>query len=132
MYSNYHRHSYYSNIIVPDVVVSNEDYAIRAQELGHKLLSGVEHSWCGHYIESYELAKKYSLKFLFGTEAYFVKNRLEKDATNAHIILLAKNENGRRNINRIISEANETGFYYRARIDSDIMLGVLTPFRKLA
>lgn len=124
MYSNYHRHTYYSNIVVPDVVVSNEDYAIRAQELGHKLLSGVEHGWAGHYIEPFELAKKYDLKFLFGTEAYIVKDRLEKDNTNSHIILLAKNENGRRNINRILSEANQTGFYYRARIDMGLLLSL--------
>ena len=124
MYQNYHRHSYYSNVIVPDVVVSNEDYAIRATELGHGILSGVEHGYQGRYIESYELAKKYNLKFVFGTEAYIVKDRLEKDKTNAHIILLAKNENGRRNINRILSDANLTGFYYRPRIDLSLLLSL--------
>lgn len=120
-YQNYHRHSFYSNILVPDVVVSNEDFAIRAKELGHTILSGIEHGHQGRYIESYELAKKYDLKFLFGTEAYIVKNRLEKDATNSHIILLAKNENGRRNINRILSQANMDGYYYRPRIDLELL-----------
>lgn len=118
---NYHRHSSYSNVLVPDVVVSNEDFAIRAKELGHGILSGVEHGWQGRYIEGYELAKKYDLKFLFGTEAYIVKDRLEKDATNAHIILLAKNENGRQNINRILSEASLSGYYYRPRIDFSLL-----------
>jgi DNA polymerase III alpha subunit len=123
-YQNYHRHSYYSNVLVPDVVVSNEDFAIRAVELGHKILSGVEHGWCGRSIEGYELAKKHDLKFVFGTEAYIVKDRLEKDATNAHIIVLAKSELGRRKINNIMSEANITGFYYRPRIDLDLLLSL--------
>jgi len=124
IYQNYHRHSYYSNVIVPDCVVTNEDYAKRAVELGHSLISGVDHGWCGHYIDGYELSKKYNLKFVFGSEMYFVKNRLEKDRTNAHIILLAKNENGRQSINDIISEANLSGFYYHARLDLPLLLSL--------
>jgi DNA polymerase III alpha subunit len=111
----------YSNIITPDAVVTNEDYAKRATELGHKLLSTLEHGYCGRYIEGYDLADKYGLKFIAGTETYLVKNRLEKDRTNAHLILLAKNENGRQAINDIISEANISGYYYKARIDLPLL-----------
>lgn len=124
MYVNYHRHSFYSNIITPDSTVSNEDYAIRALELGHTLISSLEHGWSGRSIETFELAKTNKFKFLFGVESYFVKDRFEKDRTNAHLILLAKNESGRRNINRILSEANLTGYYYRARIDLDLLLSL--------
>jgi DNA polymerase III alpha subunit len=123
-YQNYHKHDYYSNVIVPDSPVSPEDYAKRAVELGHSILSSVQHGWQGRYIEHYELAKKYNLKYLFGTEAYIVKDRLEKDSTNAHIILLAKNENGRTNINRILSEASLSGFYYRPRIDLELLFSL--------
>jgi DNA polymerase III alpha subunit len=124
LYQNHHRHDYYTNVIVPDSPVSPEDYAKRAVELGHSILSSVQHGWTGRYIEHYELAKKYNLKFLFGVEAYIVKDRLEKDNTNAHIILLAKNENGRRGINRILSEANLTGYYYRPRIDMPLLFSL--------
>jgi len=123
-FQNYHRHDYYTNVVVPDSPVSPEDYAIRAKSLGHTILSCVQHGWAGRYIEHYELAKKYGLKFLFGAEVYFVKDRTEKDKTNAHIILLAKNENGRKSINRILSEANISGFYYRARIDTELLLSL--------
>jgi DNA polymerase III alpha subunit len=123
-YQNYHRHSYFSNIITPDSTVSNEDYAKRAVELGHGILSGVEHGWAGRYVEGYDLAEKYNLKFLFGLETYFVKDRLEKDKTNSHIILLAKNENGRQAINEIISEANLSGFYYKPRIDLPLLFSL--------
>lgn len=121
---NYHRHSSYSNIYTPDSAVMNEDYAKRAVELGHKIISSVEHGWQGYYYQTFELAKKYNLKFVFGAEAYWVKDRFEKDKTNCHIILLAKNENGRRAINEILSEANETGYYFRPRLDIDLLLSL--------
>ena len=121
---NYHRHSSYSNIYTPDSAVMNEDYAKRAVELGHKIISSVEHGWQGYYYQTFELAKKYNLKFVFGAEAYWVKDRFEKDKTNCHIILLAKNENGRRAINEILSEANETGYYFRPRLDIGLLLSL--------
>lgn len=119
---NYHRHTSYSNIYVADSTAVNEDYAKRAVELGHKVICSLEHGWAGYYFEAYELAKKYDLKFIFGCEAYWVKNRLEKDRTNGHIVLLAKNENGRRAINRIMSTANEDGYYFRPRVDLELLL----------
>lgn len=119
---NYHRHTSYSNIYIADSAAVNEDYAKRAVELGHKVISSVEHGWAGYYFEAYVLAKKYDLKFIFGTEAYWVKNRQEKDRTNCHIVLLAKNENGRRAINRIMSTANEDGYYFRPRVDLELLL----------
>lgn len=121
---NYHRHTSYSNIYVADSAAVNEDYAKRAVEFGHKVISSVEHGWQGYYFETYELAKKYDLKFIFGAEAYWVKNRLEKDRTNGHIIMLAKNENGRRAINSILSTANEDGYYFRPRVDVELLLSL--------
>lgn len=121
---NYHRHTSYSNIFIADSAAINEDYAKRAVELGHKILSSVEHGWQGYYYETFELAKKYGLKFVFGAEAYWVKNRHEKDRTNGHIILLAKNENGRRKINGILSDANEDGYYFRPRVDLELLLSL--------
>ncbi len=121
---NYHRHTSYSNIYIADSAAVNEDYAKRAVELGHKVISSVEHGWQGYYFETFELAKKYDLKFIFGAEAYWVKDRHEKDRTNGHIILLAKNENGRRAINSILSTANEDGYYFRPRVDTQLLLSL--------
>ena len=58
---NYHRHTSYSNIFVADSAAVNEDYAKRAVELGHKVISSVEHGWQGYYYETFELAQKYNL-----------------------------------------------------------------------
>lgn len=114
----------YTNVRVPDSVTRNEDYAKRAVELEHKIISTMEHGFQGRYIEGYELANKYNLKFLFGVEAYWVKNRLEKDNTNAHICIFAQNENGRQCINDILAEANISGFYYQPRIDLDLIFSL--------
>lgn len=121
---NYHRHSSYSNIYIADSAVMNEDYAKRAVEVGHKIISSVEHGWQGYYYQTFELAKKYNLKFVFGAEAYWVKDRFEKDKSNCHIIILAKNEKGRRAINETLSEANETGYYFRPRLDLELLLSL--------
>jgi len=123
-YQNFHKHCYYSNVITPDSPVAPVDYAKRAVELNQSILSSVNHGWVGRYIEYHELAKKYNLKYLFGCETYFVKDRFEKDNINAHMVLLAKNESGRRNLNRILSEASITGFYYRPRIDESLLFSL--------
>ena len=114
----------YTNTRVPDSIMTNEDYAIRAKELGHGIISTMEHGWQGRYIEGYELAEKYGLKFVFGTEAYWVKDRYEKDDSNCHICIFARNENGRQAINDILSEANITGFYKRPRIDIPLIMSL--------
>lgn len=123
-YCNYHTHSYYTNIRVPDSTVSPEDYAKRAVELGCGIISSCEHGYQGRYIEHYELAKKYDLKCLIAAEAYWVKDRFSDDKTNCHIILAAKNENGRRALNDALSEANITGFYYQPRLDKELILNL--------
>lgn len=120
-FQNYHKHTYYSNPYTPDCTVSPKEYAIRAKEVGAELLSSVEHGWCGNAWEYYKTAKENELKLLIGAEAYAVKDRHEADRTNAHICLLAKNENGRQALNDILSEANLTGFYAKPRVDMELL-----------
>lgn len=144
---NLHRHTSYSNVCIADSAATNEQYAKRAVELGHKVISSVEHGWQGYYYQCYELAQKYNLKFVFGAEAYWVKDRQKeyeeidpttgeplknkdgtikahKDNSNCHILILAKTEVGRRAINKILSEANETGYYFRPRVDLELLLSL--------
>lgn len=123
-YQNYHKHTYYTNPIVADSITSNEDYAKRAAELGHGVISIMEHGWQGRYIEGFELAQQYGLKFVSGVEAYWVKDRFEKDRSNCHIYIGAKNERGRRAMNDVMAEANITGFYIRPRLDIPLLLSL--------
>ena len=85
------------------------------------LFRSVEHGWQGKYHEYYESAQKYGLKFVFGTEAYWVMDRHSTDKSNCHIIILAKNEDGRQEINEILSTANEDGYYYKPRLDPELI-----------
>lgn len=124
IYQNYHRHSMFTNVRISDSVATPEDYAIRATQLGHGIISSAEHGWQGNYYEAVKVAKKYGLKPLIGAEAYWVRDRNEKDRTNSHIFLGAKNEAGRQAINDILSEANLTGFYGQPRIDIPLLLSL--------
>lgn len=105
-------------------MVTNEDYAKRAVELGHSVLSSCEHGNQGNYRECALLAEKYGLRWRYVSEAYFVKDRREKDNTNCHIILAAKTAKGVGDLNFVLSEANISGFYYRPRVDMELLLSL--------
>ena len=123
-FQNYHCHKYYTNVRISDSVTSPEEYAKRAVELGHGILSSVEHGFQGRYFETVDVAKQYGLKPLIGAEAYWVRDRFEKDRTNCHICVLAMNENGRLALNDALSEANITGFYGQPRLDIPLILSL--------
>ena len=123
-YVNYHKHSDYSNIKSLDCITKMTHYCERAKELGHTVLSTVEHGYQGNVFETNTLVKKNGLKMIVGVEAYYVPDRFEKDRRNFHMILIAKNTNGFKDINRIISEANVSGMYYKPRIDKQLLFSV--------
>ena len=125
-WENIHSHSHYSNIMTPDSVIKTEDLAKRAVAMGQKTISTVEHGYFGSIFDYYETAQEYDLKLIFGIEYYFVKDRFEKDRTNSHLLVVAKNEEGRREMTSIMSEANKTGFFYHPRIDEELLFS-LTP-----
>lgn len=120
-YYNYHKHSYYSNVSTYDCVVSYDEYCKRSKELGHEWLSSCEHGGVFAWIETYNKAKENKLKFIHGGEFYFVPNRFEENNANYHLILQAKTYNAMRELNYIMSEAYDTGFYYKARVDLELL-----------
>lgn len=119
---NYHSHSYFSNSSTPDSPTSMEDYAARIKELGGKCLYSMEHGWQGNFYANYDIAEKEGLVPIHGTEAYWVYDRHEQDRTNCHIIVHALNDEGRKEINYMLSIANEDGFYGHPRIDEELLL----------
>lgn len=122
-YNNYHKHDYYGNIKSLDVVVSPLEYIQRAKELdGDKaIFFSTNHGYQGNIYEYYTLCKEHGVKLIAGVEAYYVPDRLEKDRRNYHLIIIAKNKNGYKQINSIMSEANTTGFYYKPRVDDELI-----------
>lgn len=123
-YVNYHKHSCLTNVRMSDSATQLEAYAKRAVELGQTILSSCEHGWQGSQWETISLARKYNLKPLICAEAYWVKDRLEPDRTNCHIIIAAKTENGRQALNDVLSEANISGFYGQPRLDIPLILSL--------
>ena len=131
---NYHKHTNDSNVYTPDSTVSYIDYFNRALEVGSKCITTTEHGWCGNNFDIYLQLEKFNkklikegknpLKFVFGGEFYWVKDRSEKDKSNCHIIILARNENGRKKINKIMSQCNKDGYYYKPRLDLDLIMSL--------
>lgn len=127
---NYHKHSSLSNRYTKDSPLVPMDYWLELKaRYGETpcIYTTVEHGWAGNYFKQYDDLEKFNkkngtnIKFVFGCEAYWVKNRHENDRSNCHIILLARNDKGRRAINKIISIANKDGYYARPRIDLELI-----------
>ena len=125
-YHNYHKHDMFGNFRSLDCIVKPIEYINRAKELdGDKaIFFSTNHGYQGNIHEYYTLCKENNVKLIVGVEAYYVVDRLEKDKSNYHIVIIAKNEDGYKDINRIMSEANETGFYYKPRIDDKLLLSL--------
>ncbi|MCI7633939.1 MAG: PHP domain-containing protein [Mollicutes bacterium] len=123
-YENYHKHTHYSNITTLDVVVKPEDYMKRAKELGHKIYFTTEHGYNGNIYEALTLAEKYDLKVVSGMEAYYVPDRKGKDKSNYHLVLIALNTDGYKDLNYLLSESNVSGFYYKPRIDDELLFSI--------
>ncbi len=121
-FENYHKHTCESNHALADSAETYDKYVSRIKEFNSKCLFSGEHGWQGDHITTYELAQKVDLKYRHSCEAYWVKDRLEKDKTNCHMMIIAKTAKGRRRLNYILSIANLDGFYGRARIDLPLLL----------
>ena len=126
-YNNYHKHTHYSNIKTLDCISKPEDYIKRAVELGHTTYFTTEHGFQGNIYEAHTLCEQYGIKCIYGVEAYYVGDMYDKSSrSNYHLMLVAMNDNGRKEINKIMSLANTDGFYYKPRIDLKCLLS-LTP-----
>lgn len=102
-----------------------EDYIKRAIELGHTTYFTTEHGYQGNIYEAQTLCEKYGIKPIYGVEAYYVDDMNDKsNRDNYHIILIAMNRNGQKQVNKIMSLANTEGFYYKPRIDLSCLLSL--------
>ena len=121
---NYHCHKDFSNTSTPDCAESIENYAKRVHEFNAKCLFSGEHGSQGNQFQVYKVAESEKLKYIHSSEVYWVKNRLEKDRANCHMIIAAKNAEGRGDINFALSVANEDGYYYKPRIDLELLFNI--------
>ena len=127
---NYHKHTSLSNRYMKDSPILPIDYwnELKAR-YGDKscIYTTVEHGWAGNYFKQYDDLEKFNkkngtnIRWIYGAEAYWVKDRHEPDRSKCHIVLLARTDKGRKAINKILSIANKDGYYARPRIDLELI-----------
>lgn len=127
---NYHKHTSLSNKWLKDSPLLPIDYwnELKAR-YGDKscIYTTVEHGWAGNYFKQYDDLEKFNkkngtnIRWIYGAEAYWVKDRHKSDRSNCHIVLLARTDKGRKAINKILSIANKDGYYARPRIDLELI-----------
>lgn len=69
----------------------------------------------------YKACVKEGVLPILGQECYVVDNRKEKERKRKHVVLLAKNETGWKNLMKLSTLANQEGFYYRPRMDIELI-----------
>lgn len=115
MYSSLHNHTYYSLL---DGYGSPKEMLDRAKEIGLKAFAITEH---GNMYSSiyFDLIKKDypDIKMIYGCELYECEDITVKDKDNKyfHLICLIRNEQGRKDLNKVITKSNFEGFYFKPR-----------------
>lgn len=104
------------------------DYLIdKAKNLGMSTLAITDHGAMYGSFKYYLRAKKAGIKPIIGVETYLTRrSRLDKegkiDTDPYHLLLIAKNENGYRNLLKLVTVAHLEGFYYKPRIDWETLV----------
>jgi len=126
-----HVHSYYSEL---DGMASVKTLVDKAVKSGMKSMALTDHGVMYGIKEFFDYANKINkgvpeedhFKPILGVEAYCARRSLydktlEEDRSGWHLVLLAKNKKGYQNLCKIVSKSWVDGFYYRPRIDKDLL-----------
>jgi DNA polymerase-3 subunit alpha len=118
-----HVHTHYS---VLDGLTKVPALLDRVKELGMEACAITDHGTMSGAIEFYKAAKERDIKPIIGMETYVAARRhIDKEAgvdrNNYHLILLAQNFEGYQNLMRLSSIANLDGFYYKPRVDHELL-----------
>jgi DNA polymerase III subunit alpha len=122
-FTHLHVHSQYS---ILDGAASINGLVQKAKSEGMKALALTDHGTMLGIKEFHSACKKAGLKPILGCETYVASRSIEdktgkEDRSGDHLILLAKNLTGYRNLVKLISIANIEGFYYKPRIDKQLL-----------
>ncbi len=119
-FAHLHLHSQYSLL---DGAIRTKDLCKTVKERGMHTVAVTDHGNMFGAVQFYEEAKKWGVKPILGCEAYIADSTMEtrKDRKNYHIVLLAKNNIGFANLQRLVSFGYLRGFYYNPRIDRAVL-----------
>ena len=122
-FTHLHVHSHYSLL---DGLPKIDELVDYVKKLGMEAVALTDHGNIYGAVEFYQKAKKAGIKPIIGTELYLAPNRMTDkrpkiDDKSYHILILVKNETGYKNLVKLITKANLEGFYYKPRIDEELL-----------
>ncbi|KKR10432.1 MAG: polymerase III alpha subunit protein [Parcubacteria group bacterium GW2011_GWA2_39_18] len=122
-FTHLHVHSHYSLL---DGLPKIDALIKRVKELGMNSVALTDHGSMYGVIEFYQMAKKNGIKPIIGCEIYVAPRNLTDKQTGIddkrfHLILLAKNNQGYKDLVELVTKANLEGFYYKPRIDKKLL-----------
>ncbi len=122
MFTHLHVHTEYSLL---DGMCRIPQLVARAKELGMDSLALTDHGVMYGAIQFYLAAKEAGIKPIIGCEVYVAPDSRSShsagDKNNYHLVLLAKNKTGYQNLIQLTSKAHLDGFYYRPRVDNELL-----------
>lgn len=118
-----HTHSHYSLL---DGMNKIPELVSRAKDLGMSAIALTDHGSMYGAIEFYKECKKVGIKPIVGVEAYVARRtrhdkEADLDSKSYHLTLLARNNAGYKNLMKLVSRANLEGYYYRPRMDKELL-----------
>jgi DNA polymerase III subunit alpha len=123
MFTHLHVHTEYSLL---DGMCRIPQLVAKAKEMGLTSLAITDHGVMYGVIEFYQAAKEAGIKPIIGCEIYIApggrQSRIHGEKNNYHLILLAKNHTGYQNLIQLITKAHLEGFYYRPRVDKELLV----------
>ena len=104
-----------------------KEYVSRVKELGMNSAAITDHGVMYGVIDFYREAKKQGINPILGCEVYVAPNsRFDREITGGddryyHLVLLAENNTGYQNLMKIVSKGFVEGFYYKPRVDYEVL-----------
>ena len=123
-FTHLHTHTHYSLL---DGLTRIDELVARVKELGMDSVAITDHGVLYGAIEFYQKCKKAEIKPIIGMEAYIAENMYDKRPGSEskwgyhHLVLLAENNAGYKNIIKLTTAAHLEGFYYRPRVDKNLL-----------
>lgn len=118
-----HNHSHFSLL---DALSKFDDMIAKAKEYGMPAIALTDHGNLYGAVEFYIACTKAGIKPIIGVEVYVAaRSRFDKepniDSKRYHLTLLAKNMAGYKNLLKLVTAANLEGFYYKPRVDKNLL-----------
>ena len=125
IFTSLHNHTDYSLL---DGLAKVEDYVTTGLSLGMKAMAFTDHGTMAGLVTAFDACQKHGMKFIGGVEAYVAphgRTRFQKKGDEAkaynHLVILFKNKIGYQNGCTLITRSHKEGYYYKPRIDFDLL-----------